>query len=678
MPFTAGGLKDNLSSWTEITSDPFILDAVAHCHLEFDSLPTPDINNTRSHFSFNVAEQQIIDSEIEKFLGLGIIAYSVSEPGEILSPIFVTPKKDGTSRVIFNLKNLNNFIVYHHFKMDTLHAAINLMTPGCFMTSIDLKNAYYSIPMATEHQKYLKFIWRDTLYCFTCLPMGLSSSPRIFTKVMKPVFATLRAKYGHMCLGYIDDSFYTAQTFVDCLQATLHAVKLISKLGFYVHPDKSVLIPTQSLEFLGFVLCSINMTVTLTAKKKQKIHSMCLRFLKPNASFTIRQVAALIGSLVFSFPGVEFGPLYYRSIEHDKDTHLRRHQGQFDAEMSLSQDSRQDIQWWFDNITLASKRILHSHPNIIIYTDASQSGWGGKLESGISTCGIWSRDEVTKHINYLELAAIQLSLLSLLNDKSNIHIRIMCDNTTAVSYINSMGGCKSPSCNEITKAIWEWAIPKNVWLSAAHIACTSNVEADILSREFNSKLEWMLSPATFQKIVRVFSQPDIDLFASRLNAQLQIYVSWKPDPKASFIDAFSIDWSNFLFYAFPPYCLISRCLQKVIQDQATGIIVVPFWPTQPFFSVLLSLLVAVPQILGVTRHNLIHPMLSSPHPLVGHLNLLVCKVSGDRYASLTFRQKLSTQLCIPGEIAPRNSTAMLSTNGGTFVFQGHMIPYNQL
>lgn len=60
------------------------------------------------------------------------------------------------------------------------------------MTSIDLKDAYYSIPIALEHQKYLKFIWRDQLYAFTCLPMGLSSSPWIFTKVMKSVFAYLR------------------------------------------------------------------------------------------------------------------------------------------------------------------------------------------------------------------------------------------------------------------------------------------------------------------------------------------------------------------------------------------------------------------------------------------------------------------------------------------------------
>ena len=81
------------------------------------------------------------------------------------------------------------------------------MRPGCYVTAIDLKDAYYSIPIAPEHQTYLKFIWKDQLYAFNSLPMGLSSSPRIFTKILKPFFSALRSQFGHTCFGYIDDSF---------------------------------------------------------------------------------------------------------------------------------------------------------------------------------------------------------------------------------------------------------------------------------------------------------------------------------------------------------------------------------------------------------------------------------------------------------------------------------------
>ena len=84
------------------------------------------------------------------------------------------------------------------------------------------------------------------------------------------------------------------------------------------------------------------------------------------------------------------------------------------------------------------------------------------------------------------------------------------------------------------------------------------------------------------RIVALFGQPDIDLFASTLNAQMETCVSWKPHPMAKFVDAFTVDWSQFFFYAFPPFCLISRCVQKIIQDRATGILITPKWATQPY------------------------------------------------------------------------------------------------
>ena len=81
--------------------------------------------------------------------------------------------------------------------------------------------------------------------------------------------------------------------------------------------------------------------------------------------------------------------------------------------------------------------------------------------------------------------------MSLLHERHNTHIRVMSDNSTAVTYINEMGGCKSHQCNEIAKEIWDWARVKNIWLLAAHISGCSNVGADESSRNFNMELEWM-------------------------------------------------------------------------------------------------------------------------------------------------------------------------------------------
>ena len=85
--------------------------------------------------------------------------------------------------------------------MDTLETAIKMMRTNCFMASVDLKDAYFSVPISKEHRKYLCFIWKNKLFEFTCYPQGLGSAPRDFTKVCKPVYSTLR-KYGHSNMGY--------------------------------------------------------------------------------------------------------------------------------------------------------------------------------------------------------------------------------------------------------------------------------------------------------------------------------------------------------------------------------------------------------------------------------------------------------------------------------------------
>ncbi|KAJ8034638.1 hypothetical protein HOLleu_21560 [Holothuria leucospilota] len=88
----------------------------------------------------------------------------------------------------------------------------------------------------------------------------------------------------------------------------------------------------------------------------------------------------------------------------------------------------------------------------------------------------------------------------------------------------------------------------------------------------------MLNRGVFKQIVDRFGQPEVDLFASRLNKQVNRFVSWLPDPEAEAIDAFTLDWGDLNFYAFPPFCLIPRCLQKIINDGGQGIMVVVCGP----------------------------------------------------------------------------------------------------
>ena len=191
-----------------------------------------------------------------------------------------------------------------------------------------------------------------------------------------------------------------------------------------------------------------------------------------------------------------------------------------------------------------------------------------------------------------------------------------------------MGGTKSLDCNNMARIIWMWCIEHGIWITAAHLPGKQNVEADQRSRKFNDRTEWKLNKQEFTKLVAHFGLPEIDLFASRLNAQLDRYVSWLPDPHAESVDAFTLDWSKFDFYAFPPFCLIPHCLQKIKADKAEGLLIVPNWPTQSWYPRLQAMMKGKAMILKRHASLLTQPVSNIPHPLHERLDLLCCRLSG--------------------------------------------------
>ena len=99
-----------------------------------------------------------------------------------------------------------------------------------------------------QYQKFLNFWWKGQLYQFTCSPNGLSICPRKFTKLLKPIFSTLR-KGGHVSVGYIDDSWLMGQTFASCTNNVIDTLISFDEAGFVIHPEKSDILPSQEKKF---------------------------------------------------------------------------------------------------------------------------------------------------------------------------------------------------------------------------------------------------------------------------------------------------------------------------------------------------------------------------------------------------------------------------------------------
>ena len=207
--------------------------------------------------TFSDEENRAVEEEIKKLLKMGVIRKTEQQQNQFLSPIFVKEKKDGSHRMILNLKRLNEYVEYQKFKMDTIQTALNLVSQDCYFASIDLRDAYYSVPVHPEYQKYLKFTWKGALYCFQAAPMGLGPIPRMFTKLTKPILAYLH-DCGHIITSFIDDSLLIGQSKFELSQNISDTVKLFDSLGFSVHGEKSHFMPTHEIRYLGFMIDSRN------------------------------------------------------------------------------------------------------------------------------------------------------------------------------------------------------------------------------------------------------------------------------------------------------------------------------------------------------------------------------------------------------------------------------------
>ena len=144
---------------------------------------------------------RIINSEIQKLKSKKAIVNTDKRTGHFISVAFTRSKKDGSHRMIVNLKNFNKFISYKHFKMDSIKNVFNVIKKDVLMASNDLKNPFYSVPVASHHQNYLKIFANEYLKS-TCMPNGHGPAMRIFTKITKVPFSVLRMQ-GHTSIVYV-------------------------------------------------------------------------------------------------------------------------------------------------------------------------------------------------------------------------------------------------------------------------------------------------------------------------------------------------------------------------------------------------------------------------------------------------------------------------------------------
>ena len=479
------------------------------------------------------------------------------------------------------------------------------------------------------------------VFQFRALPFGLTSAPRIFTKVILPLghHAHLHA----VCLlQYLDDWLLRSPNKSLLARQTSWLLEIIRRVGFVLNEPKSQLVPTQRLIHIGVEyhldLGLIFPPMTRVQKFEGKI-SILLSVSVTTAYFWL----SLLGLLSSATDAIPLGRLHLRPLQ----LYLLAHWAPASKDLKALVPVKHDLldhhlRWWLDRTCTRAGMLMDiPEAQARLFTDASQSGWGAHLDTD-QVSGSWSTREATLHINHLEMLAVLYALRAFRVQLTGLTVQLMSDNASVVAYIRKQGGTVSVPLYRLTREVLILARDAHITLLAKHIPGERNALADLLSRmDKIVHTEWTLLHSVFEALCMTWDKPNLDLFATRLNNILPVFVSPMADPLALDVDAMSMSWRGMYAYAFPPFVMLGRVLEKVLKDHPCEMILVaPKWPNQCWYARLLELLVELPLVLPLREDLLFQPHNHQRHRSLPAVCLHAWRLSSDLSKREAFRRQL--------------------------------------
>ena len=529
-----------------------------------------------------------------------------------------------------------------------------------------MKDAYLTVAVNRSQRRFLQFIWGGVRYEFVSLPFGLGPAPRLFTKILRPVAAHLR-RLGLRLIFYLDDILLLGCSKAEATEAVTVVANLLTDLGFVINEAKSIMEPSQKLEYIGLIIDTVTMSFVLQERTREKLVALA-GSLRKESYPVIGQIAAFNGLANWAARAVRFAGAHVRGLQAFYIRHVTK---DLAKRYALSADAKADLHWWMERPRWREGRSLEaSFPSLTLWLDASLSGWGAVCD-GITTSGPWTREEAGDHINLLELRAVFYGLRCFASTLSDAAIEVYVDNSTVVSYVNKQGGLKSAPLCALALEISAWCETRSIDLHAIFLPGVANVLVDAESRRPLTSGDWRLSRTAFAKIQALWPIY-VDLFAAAWNAQLPKFVSRLPQPESWGTEAMTMDWSRLQGYLFPPFNMVGRCLAKLFREQASAVLVSPLWPSQAWFPQLLTLTCEEPRIL-LHGPDLLTSPLGDRHQLIAShtLRLVAWRLSGDVSIVKAFRHRLRSSSCPqPGRILTppinrRGATGFIGAVGGT-------------
>ena len=386
-----------LERWKGVVPDVSVVNQIACGHqiLFKDGLPPP-FNGVLRTFPPNQTQALILDTELEQLLSKGAVEKVPAHLQQCgyYSRYFLVPKKDGSMRPILNLKPFNKFVEKVRFKMLRTPTLLSMVKQGDWLSSADLRDAFFHCPVRMGHRKYLRFCYRGQCYQYTCLPFGYRLSPLTFTRCVKAALGVLLRK-GMRLAWFLDDLLVLARSPEQCIHTTHELMEFMEYMGFTINWKKSAPWPSRQATYLGMALDTVSMRATLTQERWEATRTALARCI-PGTFMRYRNAKRLLGHLASAHQVVPLGLLFMRRLQLWFAVHYLKYGNdrRFDNTMILvSEDVTVDLDHWNRaSLDIVSVPMGPRGPEVTIFTDASLQGWGAILDYK-TTHGLWPSGE---------------------------------------------------------------------------------------------------------------------------------------------------------------------------------------------------------------------------------------------------------------------------------------------
>ena len=251
-----GCLSARWSSWQAASAEPWVVDVIRLGYrIPFQEAKPPLACTSIPFRTYRPGSSRwtALGQEVSKMLDKGALEIVDDHSPGFYSRLFLVEKATGGWRPVIDLSPLNKFVLQTKFKMETVASVMASIREGDFLASIDLKDAYFQIPIHQDSRKYLRFVVGGVVYQFKVLCFGLSTAPQVFTRVFAPISAWAHS-HGIRLLRYLDDWLILASSEEKLRQDVQKLLSFCHELGIVINEEKSDLVPSQRAKYLGMVI----------------------------------------------------------------------------------------------------------------------------------------------------------------------------------------------------------------------------------------------------------------------------------------------------------------------------------------------------------------------------------------------------------------------------------------